>query len=387
MASPRQLLPQGVQLKVISLFSGVGGLELEQPADTFCEIDPECRVVLAHRFPESRLHDDVMTLRPQRADVVLGGWPCQDLSVAGLRRGLAGEKSGLFFRMVDVAVEARAHTIVAENVPNLLTLERGENFRLVVQALQIAGFEYVAWRTLNARQFSLPHQRRRVFIVASQKKVTAGRLFRDLPVGPAANITEPEAAAFYWTAGLQGLNYSLGFSPTLKVGSSLSIPSPPAVFFDGCVRRVTPKEATQLQGFNYADFSKVPDKAVHRMMGNAVAQPVGRFVAESVLKPPAGSSEPRLQAQNRQFELFSDHDRDFFRVTRWPTAGMVVGDEVLTFTEPEGGHLDLSLEKVIDRSNRESLSVRAATGLLSRLHRSGKPCPPDLFDALQAIVA
>lgn len=374
-------------MKVISLFSGVGGLELEQPADTFCEIDPECRVVLADRFPDSRLHDDVMTLKPHRADVVFGGWPCQDLSVAGLRRGLAGEKSGLFFRMVDIAVEARAHTIVAENVPNLLRLEDGENFRLVVQALQAAGFDYVAWRTLNARQFSLPHQRRRVFIVASQKKVTASRLFRDLPITAGVDIEQPEAAAFYWTAGLQGLNYSLGFSPTLKVGSSLSIPSPPAVFFDGCVRTVTAEEAIHLQGFSHQDFVNATNKAIHRMMGNAVARPVGRFAAESVLKPPAGSSEPRLHAQPRQFELFSDQDRDFFRVTRWPTAGMVVGDEVLTFTEPEGTTLDVSLERVIDRSNRQSLSVRAATGLLTRLHRSGKSCPPELFDALQSIVA
>ncbi len=374
-------------MKVISLFSGVGGLELEQPADTFCEIDPECRVVLAGRFRDSRLHDDVMTLKPHRADVVFGGWPCQDLSVAGLRRGLAGEKSGLFFRMVDVAVEAKAQTIVAENVPNLLRLERGENFRLVVQALQSAGFEYVAWRTLNARQFSLPHQRRRVFIVASHSKAIAGRLFRDLPAATATGVVHPDASAFYWTAGLQGLNYSLGFSPTLKVGSSLSIPSPPAVFFDGCVRTLTAQEAIQLQGFSEQDFANVTSKAIHRMMGNAVAQPVGRFAAESVLKSSSGVAEPRLQPQSRQFDLFSDQDRDFFRVTRWPAAGMVVGDEVLTFTEPEGPPLDASLEKVIDRSNRQSLSVRAASGLLSRLQRSGKSCPPDLFDALQSIVA
>lgn len=374
-------------MKVISLFSGVGGLELEQPADTFCEVDPECRVVLASRFPESRLHDDVMTLKPHRADVVLGGWPCQDLSVAGLKLGLAGEKSGLFFRMVDIAIEAKAHTIVAENVPNLLRLDSGENFRLVVQALQAAGFDYVAWRTLNARQFSLPHQRRRVFIVASRKKVTATRLFRDLPISATVDISQPEAAAFYWTAGLQGLNYSLGFSPTLKVGSSLSIPSPPAVFFDGCVRTVTAEESIQLQGFSNQDFVNVSSKAIHRMMGNAVARPVGRFAAESVLKPPAGSSEPRLQAQSRQFDLFSDQDRDFFQVTRWPAAGMVVGDEVLTFTEPVGHALDVSLERVIDRGNRQTLSVRAAKGLITRLHRSGKACPPDLFDALQALVA
>lgn len=374
-------------MKVISLFSGVGGLELDEPAETFCEIDADCRAVLSHRFPESRLHDDVMTLSPHRADVVFGGWPCQDLSVAGLRRGLAGEKSGLFFRMVDVALEARAHTVVAENVPNLLRLEEGENFRLVVQAFQQAGYEYVAWRTLNARQFSLPHQRRRVFIVASQKKSIATRLFRDPPEQPTRASAAPQAAGFYWTAGLQGLNYSLGYSPTLKVGSSLSIPSPPAVFFEDCVRAITADEALRLQGFSPEDFVGTTPKAIHRMMGNAVARPVGRFVANCVLTSTPRPSKVPFVPTSMQFQLFSETDRDFFRVRRWPSAGMVIGSEVMTFVEPADVALDASLDSLIDKSNRSRLSERAVTGLLSRLGRSGKPCPPDLLLTLKSLVA
>lgn len=373
-------------LKAISLFSGVGGLELTEPSDVLCELDEECRTVLSARFPGSQVHDDVMTLKPKAADIVFGGWPCQDLSVAGLRRGLAGEKSGLFFRMVDIAVAAKAQTLVAENVPNLLKLENGENFRLVIEALQHAGFPYVAWRTLNARQFGLPHQRRRVFIVASHEKKNCLNLFRDVPRLSVKKFKEePVVQAFYWTAGLQGLNLSQGYTPTLKVGSSLSIPSPPAVFFDGIVRQITPKEAIKLQGFNVGDFRRVSNKAIYRMMGNAVARPVGRFVAESVRAKEGLVNENSLSPIPTQFELFSDRSFDRLYVDKWPNSGLVLGDEILEHKERNAPGLCNSLEDLIDSDEKSEISVRAASGLLSRLNRSGKPCPPEIRVALERI--
>lgn len=110
-------------MRYISLFSGIGGLESSsQTPLAVCEIDPWCQKVLSRKFPEAELSKDVRSFIPPAVDVVVGGWPCQDISAAGLRKGLAGERSGLFFRMLDVAIEAGAHTIVAENVPNLLRL-------------------------------------------------------------------------------------------------------------------------------------------------------------------------------------------------------------------------------------------------------------------------
>lgn len=373
-------------LKAISLFSGIGGLEMSEPSNLLCEIDEECRVVLAARFPESQVHDDVMTLRPIPAEVVFGGWPCQDLSVAGLRRGLAGEKSGLFFKMVDVAVKSGAHTLIAENVPNLLRLEGGENFRLVLEALQSAGFPFVAWRTLNARQFGLPHQRRRVFIVASQEKKHCTSLFRKVPRLPGTKLkNEPTVRSFYWTAGLQGLNLSSGYTPTLKVGSSLSIPSPPAIFFDNVVRQISPNEAIKLQGFNIRDFRKVSTKAIYRMMGNAVARPVGKFVAESVMNGGDVSDDLKLTPVATQFELFSDRSFDRLYVADWPESGLVLGDEVVEFKQDDPIRLCNSLEDLVDLDDQQELSSRAAAGLVNRLSRSGKPCPPDLRRALERI--
>ena len=372
-------------MRSISLFSGVGGLESSSsPADVLCELDFECHTVLSRRFPDSRIHDDVMTLSPDSADVIFGGWPCQDLSVAGLLKGLAGDRSGLFFRMVDIAGTAGANTIVAENVPNLLRLDDGQNFSLVLEALRTAGFTNIAWRTLNARQFGLPHQRRRVFIVASENPKAAQALLR--PINPARQrdrIERPEAAGFYWTAGSQGINFSEGFSPTLKVGSSLSIPSPPAVFFDDTVRMFSPREAIRLQGFQLRPFKGLEPKAIYRMMGNAVAVPVGRFVADSLDPVNQRDGLPEnLEEMSFQGSIFEELPG----AIKWPVAGYSTPEVVYKFPDPvDKSTLCTSLERLIDRDDKSSLSIRATNGLLTRLERSGKNCPEDLRFALEMV--
>lgn len=366
-------------MKTVSLFSGVGGLEADEQADVFCELDADCREVLSRRFAGSRIHDDVNTLQPVAGiDAVFGGWPCQDISVAGLRRGLAGSRSGLLFRMIDFARASGAGSIVAENVPNLLKIERGENFRLTLDAFDEAGYPYVTWRVLNARQFGLPHERRRVFIVASQDRKLAMGLLRDIPAGSDTVIEHPHAAGFYWTAGTHGINFSRGYSPTLKVGSSLSIPSPPAVFYRDVARVISPLEAIKLQGFNAAPFAECSAKAVHRMMGNAVARPVGRFVAGS-LYDTAVEVSGTFRPIHEDTSLFGDIPA----FTRWPPSGIKLGPDLSEYVEPVSTQpLATNLDEYIDLESRERLSLRAASGLLTRLERSGKACPVDLRMAL-----
>lgn len=371
-------------MRTVSLFSGVGGLECEFGAELMCEIDADCRVVLRRRFPEARLHDDVETLDPiPGIDAVFGGWPCQDISVAGLRRGLAGARSGLLFQMIDFAAESGAGTIVAENVPNLLRLESGENFKLTLDSFEQSGFPYVSWRVLNARQFGLPHERRRVFIVASQDPEIAAALLRDIRF-PAAEVikSNPSVAAFYWTAGIQSINYSVGYSPTLKVGSALSIPSPPAVFYDGVTRVLSPREAIKLQGFPEEPFDGLPAKAIYRMMGNAVALPVGKFVARTLTCGEDVTRSGRLVPISPEESLFGDVKWP----RRWPPAGIKMGHELYAYDDvADDIPLSTSLEDFVDMCSEERLSSRAARGLLNRLGRSGKPCPQPLRNALMAL--
>jgi DNA (cytosine-5)-methyltransferase 1 len=350
--------------RYLSLFSGIGGLESEADLPILCcEKDPACARLLASRFPGVEVHPDVTTLRPPAAEVIAGGWPCQDLSVAGLRRGLAGERSGLFFALLRIAREAGAHTVLAENVPNLLSLEGGRTFATVLDALAEAGFPYVSWRRLNARAFGLPHQRVRVLLAASRHREIALALHRPLPPLPPPR-GEGRAAGFYWTGGLQSICYSEGFVPTLKVGSSLSIPSPPALHFDDVVRKATPAECLRFQGFDPAEFRDMRPKDVYRATGNAVAVPVGRFVFGCLRGEPPG----RLRATPAAAPF-----RDGYREP----------GGVFEVTHP-APPLSADLAAFIDREDRTPLAPRAAAGLLARLSRSGKPCPPDLFALLSA---
>jgi DNA (cytosine-5)-methyltransferase 1 len=354
-------------MRYLSLFSGVGGLEAAHDAPLLCcELDAACHPVLRRRFPKAELHDDVRDLTPPSAEVVAGGWPCQDLSVAGLRKGLEGERSGLFFELLRVARDAQVHTVIAENVPNLLLMQSGTVFRLVLEAFAREGFNHVGWRVLDARAFALPHHRRRVFLVASRHLAIARALHRPLPEqGPLP--ARQGCAGFYWTAGLQSICYSQGYVPALKVGSALSIPSPPALHFGDCVRKATPDECLRLQGFKTSDFEGVRAADQYRMAGNAVAAPVGRFAMGALEAGPAPAIDAAREGPAGPCGLFTDG-----RILR---------------VEHPVTPLAQNLDAFVDLEDRGPLSIRAAAGLLSRLGRSGKPCPDALKLILSEIVA
>jgi DNA (cytosine-5)-methyltransferase 1 len=162
-------------MTVGSLFSGVGGFDLgfEQAGFTVAwqvEADEKARRVLRHRWPSVPIHDDVRTVGAHNlapVEVLVGGFPCQDLSVAGQRKGLAGERSGLFFEFMRIAAELRPSWVVIENVPGLLTSDRGRDFHAVLATLADIGYGDRAYRILDSKYLGVAQRRRRVFIVAS----------------------------------------------------------------------------------------------------------------------------------------------------------------------------------------------------------------------------
>ena len=169
-------------MRVVSLFAGVGGFDLGAERAGFevvgqVEIDKNCQQVLRQRFPNALLHDDVTTAIEWakendlvgRVDIVCGGFPCQDVSVAGKRAGIAGARSGLFWEAIRFAEEVQAHTIVLENVPGLLSSNNGRDFGVVISTLADAGYSHVEWRILDSQFFGVPQRRRRVFIIGSSR--------------------------------------------------------------------------------------------------------------------------------------------------------------------------------------------------------------------------
>jgi len=161
-------------MKFGSLFSGIGGFDLgfEQAGMQCawqCEIDKHARSVLATHWPGVPCIEDVRDVRRDTVaavDLICGGFPCQDLSVAGKRAGLAGERSGLWFEFHRVLADLRPQWVVVENVPGLLSSHRGADFAIVLRGLVELRYG-VSWRILDAQYFGVAQRRRRVFIVGS----------------------------------------------------------------------------------------------------------------------------------------------------------------------------------------------------------------------------
>ncbi len=187
-------------MRMGSLFSGCGMFDLAFRRAGFdiawqCEIDATARAVLARHFPDVPRHNDVCEVGAHNlapVHVVVGGFPCQDVSVAGKREGITGERSGLFYELVRVAVELRSRFLVWENVPGLFSaftrtadppdavegreweVDETSDFEAVLSHLAERGF-HGGWRVLDARHFGVPQSRRRIFGVFSRDRADAGR--------------------------------------------------------------------------------------------------------------------------------------------------------------------------------------------------------------------
>jgi DNA (cytosine-5)-methyltransferase 1 len=155
-----------------SLFAGVGGFDLGfDRAGMRCawqvEIDANCRKVLERHWPDVERFNDVKQCGKHNlraVDLICGGFPCQDVSVAGGRTGLAGERSGLWYEFHRIIAELEPRWVVIENVPGLLSSNGGRDFAVIFRGLVECGYG-VAWRVLDAQHFGVPQRRRRVFIV------------------------------------------------------------------------------------------------------------------------------------------------------------------------------------------------------------------------------
>ena len=162
----------------VSLFAGVGGFDLAMQRQgvkviASVEIDNNCNQVLAQHFPDATQFTDVTTVKGEdlinagftpSTGIITGGFPCQDLSVAGKRAGLAGQRSGLFWEIARLVEETQTEYFIIENVPGLLSSNRGKDFGVIIGTMADIGYS-LGWRVLDAQHFGVPQRRRRVFIV------------------------------------------------------------------------------------------------------------------------------------------------------------------------------------------------------------------------------
>lgn len=367
---------------VAGLFAGVGGLErgLHRAGHStalLCENEPAAMEVLQARFPDIPLHADVRNLRtlPKGVTLITAGFPCQDLSQAGKTTGIAGARSGLVGEVFRLVEKYRTPWVLLENVPFMLQLARGEAMNVIASAFESLGYEW-AYRVVDARAFGLPQRRRRVYFLASRVGDPRSVLFAD-EAGPVMEPVlngHPVACGFYWTEGVRGLGWAVDAVPTLKGGSTLGIPSSPAILLpDGNV--VTPelRDAERLQGFP-ANWTKPAERIAKRgarwkLVGNAVSVPAAAWVGRRLAKP----GKP-LAFATTPLELHRP----------WPTAAWNVGGGRVSVAASEWPlrRPYASLEAFL-RYEPAPLSAKATAGFLGRTEMASLRFPAGFLEAIR----
>jgi DNA (cytosine-5)-methyltransferase 1 len=278
--------------------------------------------------------------------------------------------------VLDAASQA-PRWLLLENVSFMLQLDRGEAMSWLTSMLEERGYTW-AYRVVDTRAFGLPQRRQRVLLLASRTEDPRPALLAQDHGEPDALDRGDLACGFYWTEGIRGLGWAVDAIPTLKGGSTIGIPSPPAIWRPGTGRVVTPdlRDAERLQGFP-ADWTAPADggqtrrnTARWKLVGNAVSVPVAEWLGERLTTGDeydisrddalsAGARWPRA-AWGRAGERYA------VDVSMWPVAR----------ARP---HLHEFLE-----FDTKLLSARATAGFLSRTRRGNLRIPEDLIREMEA---
>lgn len=317
-------------MKYLSLFTGAGGMDIGleraglSPA-AFSEIDKYASAVLETHWPEVPNLGDVHHVAHENehaglgqvgadesewvthgssgnprhswegVDLVVGGFPCQDISVAGRRAGLDGARSGLWWEFHRVIEAVRPNAVLLENVVGLLSSKRGRDMAAIIDALVELGYG-VAWRVLDSQHFGVPQRRRRVFLLGVAGGRTGARRSSEVlhladcserhhqegVWAPAVNSPRPPGS----TGGVvvSALKARNGEPDDNDAQAGHLVPS------GRSVRRLTPRECERLQGWpdDWTRFrpngDEISDTQRYKMIGNGVTAPVAEWVGRRMLQ-------------------------------------------------------------------------------------------------------
>jgi DNA (cytosine-5)-methyltransferase 1 len=374
-------------MRVAGLFAGIGGIELglhravrrgaKSAFETtlLCEFDDAAKAVLRARFPGCPIAGDVRELKglPKGVELVTAGFPCQDLSQAGLTRGIIGDRSGLVGEVFRLLRDCDVPHLLIENVPFMLQLQSGAAMTVITDSLTRLGYRW-AYRVLDAMAFGLPQRRQRVFLFASRELDPCRILFGSEHGDASPRVATGCARGFFWTEGERGLGWAVDAVPTMKGGSTIGVPSPPAIWMpDGSIVTPDVRDAERLQGFP-ADWTKPCESVVRssfrwKQIGNAVAVPVASWVGRQLAKPSSMVCTVLERIAPGR---------------RWPqAAALVEGEavEVRASTWPIAAERP-PLADFLEHPTRP-LSARATLGFLQRLHKGSLRLEPGFVDAIE----
>jgi DNA (cytosine-5)-methyltransferase 1 len=382
-------------LNVTAIFGGIGGLELGlhrsgHKTTLFCENDRDAQAVLARRFlgvpiaDDIRKTDEVVSMIAPASDLLTAGFPCTDLSQAGLTRGFAGGRSSLIRETIDLLRARPFPHVLIENVPNWKQLHRGQYISEVLSALEKLGYRW-AYRTIDALAFGLPQRRKRIFLAATLEGDPRDILFHGSERPDEIERPLAEAAhGFYWTEGNRGLGWGEDCVPTLKGGSTMGIPSPPAILMPD-LSVVTPdvRDAERLQGFESGWTELTGEVAVDGyrfnprrrwlLIGNAVNVEVSTWIGSRLANPmPYDGDQGTLLRPGSPWPTaawWDGKNRYAVDLTTWPIA-----------------HERKSLAKFL-RYEGTALSLRATAGFHSRISVSRLRFRPGFKEAIATHLA
>lgn len=374
-------------MKVAGLFAGIGGIEYglhnhDINTHFLCEIMAEAQAVLRSQFNGIRIVNDVTKLKGiGKVDILCGGFPCQDISIAGTKVGVNGERSSLvneIFRLIRSRKNDKPKYVLIENVANIISLHKGEALKLITRELQDLGYNW-AYRLVDPRSFGIPQRRPRFILLASNERHPKNILFPenenvDAIIEDRLDLNSNASAyGFYWTEGRLGIGWAKDSVPPLKCGSSLGLPSAPAVWDieNNFFGTPTIEDAERLQGFpeNWTkpiEIEGFRNSGRWKLIGNAVNTRVSNWVGGQIV------NEVFYNIDNNKICLHNRKD--------WPKAAYNDGEKVYGIKAsyyPQG----INYEPILDFLNYplKPLSLKAALGFKNRCLKSTIVVYPQTF--------
>jgi len=306
-------------MKYLSLFSGIGGFELGIQQADMCQ--PECigyseidkyAIQVYNKHFNHKNYGDITKINESTLpdfDLLVAGFPCQSFSIAGKRGGFNDTRGTLFFDVARILKEKQPRLCLLENVKGLLSHEQGATFRTIISTLDELGYD-CQWQVLNSKNFGVPQNRERVFIVGHLRGTSSPEVFpiggtnredtrnvgEDLSYTIDANYSKGTNTLEKGRRQLIQLNkpkhsndrvYSeKGISPTINTMQGGN--RQPFIKGDTAIRKLTPKECERLQGFP-DDWTKegmdglLSDTQRYKMCGNSVTVPVIKEIIKGLI--------------------------------------------------------------------------------------------------------
>lgn len=277
----------------------------------FSEIDKYATVIYQKHFPDHKNYGDITKINEKELpdfDLLCGGFPCQSFSIAGKRGGFSDTRGTLFFEIERILNEKKPRLLLLENVKGLLSHENGTTFKVIISTLDELGYD-LQWQVLNSKDFGVPQNRERVFIVGHLRGTRRPKVFsirlnggennrERKPVFSTLRATYPgnwngdyvDTDTKYGQKEIHQLNQPRhsndriygtdGISPTLNTMQGGN--RQPFIPENAKIRRLTPIECERLQGFPDGWTSGVSDSQRYKTLGNAVTVNVIKEIMKAI---------------------------------------------------------------------------------------------------------